>query len=325
MSDQYSQEAPDTTSANVNDKSTLGDQYSQKVPGTVSANVNDKSAADASPGADDDDDGLCTDKALKRALEACVLKPGMPTTTIEERNALYIESITDQGQRLKNELDKAQENFDSIDQVRDANTSRHQAPWLQGIWLKSNNELRRAERNFNQFVVDIEHLMDMPPLARSEMYAQVTARRNRAVAKNREADDIEDSLEEPKDQEDFDVAQLRMEVMDLRQANTDLSKNFEKAEKDTSRLERELDREKRDAIQKLVQVEQMSEMERLVASEESEILRYEVKVLSGRVAELSGTSTTTATAPCKWHEPGMCVSSSQEEQARGKFCRLLIR
>ncbi|KAK4953275.1 hypothetical protein LTR10_008984 [Elasticomyces elasticus] len=307
-------------SANANDKSALGDQYSQEVPDTVSAKVND-----ASPGADSDDDDPCNDTGLKRALEACVLKPGMPTTKIEDRNALYIESIADERERLKNELDKAQENFDSIDEVRDANTSRHQAPWLHGIWLHSNNKLRRAERDFNQFVIDIEHLMDMPPLARNEMFAQFTARRTRAVAENKKADDIEDSIEEPKDQEDFDVAQLRMEVMDLKQANTDLSKNFEKAEKDISRLERELDREKRDAIQKLVQVEQMSEMERLVASEESEILRYEVTVLSERVAELSGTSTTTAAAPCKWHEPGMCVSSSQEEQARGKFCRLLIR
>ncbi|KAK5717618.1 hypothetical protein LTR17_015971 [Elasticomyces elasticus] len=313
-------------SANVNDKSALGDQYSQEVHDTMSANVNDKSAADASPGADgDDDDDLCTDKALKRALEACVLKPGVPTTKIEERNAFYIESITDQHKRLKTELDKAQENFDSIDEVRDANTSRNQAPWLQGIWLHSNNKLRRAERDFNQFVIDIEHLMDMPPLARNELFAQFTARRTRAVEKNKEADDIEDSLEEPKDQKDFDVAQLRMEVMDLKQANTDLTRNMDRAEKDISRLERELDREKRDAIYASVQATQRSEMERLVASEECETLRYEVKVLSERVAELSGTSTTTAAAPCKWHEAGMCVSSSQEEQARGKFCRLLIR
>ncbi|KAK4894153.1 hypothetical protein LTR27_007519 [Elasticomyces elasticus] len=90
-----------------------------------------------------------------------------------------------------------------------------------------------AVRGYNVFAENTELAFDKPPLARNEMCAQFTARRTRAVAINKAADDIEDSLEEP-----FDVAQLRMEVMDLKQANTDLSKNFERAEKDISRLER---------------------------------------------------------------------------------------
>ncbi|KAK5686750.1 hypothetical protein LTR17_026869 [Elasticomyces elasticus] len=56
-----------------------------------------------------------------------------------------------------------------------------------------------AVRGYNLFAENTELPFDKRPLARDGMYAQYTARRTRAVAITKEADEIEDSLEGPKD------------------------------------------------------------------------------------------------------------------------------
>ncbi|KAK3633259.1 hypothetical protein LTR56_002494 [Elasticomyces elasticus] len=94
-------------------------------------------------------------------------------------------------------------NFNQLHEIVSGNNTQI-ATKLQAFEIKPRNTTSRpltatAVRGYNLFAENTELPFDQGPLARNGMYAQFTAKRTRAVAINKEADEIEDSLEERQD------------------------------------------------------------------------------------------------------------------------------
>ncbi|TKA83402.1 hypothetical protein B0A55_00339 [Friedmanniomyces simplex] len=177
-----------------------------------------------------------TDYGLKRALERSVLRPTMPITHRDQKDAEYIEYIAQQRQLLRDQLRGAEQRYNEIDEERDANEDSIQAIWLHAAWLRASNDLQRAERSYNIFMDEIKVLLEMPPIPRADMYSEVTVKRNQAHRDLKEAEAIEDALLEPSNRSKFEMATLKKEVRDLKVQLTEASKSFTWAQEEINRM-----------------------------------------------------------------------------------------
>ncbi|KAK1815983.1 hypothetical protein LTR12_009580 [Friedmanniomyces endolithicus] len=160
----------------------------------------------------------------------------MPTTKKDEKDAEYIEHLAEHRQRLLDMLRGAEQVFSDVDEDRNVNEDRIQAIWLHAAWLRANNNLQRAERNYVIFMDDVKLLMEMPPISRADLYSEVTVKRLQAHHDLKVADAIEDALRDPSDQSGFEIAKLKTEVRDLRVQLTEASRHFTWAQEEINKM-----------------------------------------------------------------------------------------
>ncbi|TKA37809.1 hypothetical protein B0A54_09811 [Friedmanniomyces endolithicus] len=303
-----------------------------------------------------------TDYGLRRALQRSVLRPAMPTTKRDEKDAAYIEHLAERRQRLLDQLHGAEQVFNDVDEERNVNEDPILAIWLHAAWLRASNNLQRGERNYVIFMDDVKLLMEMPPVSRADLYSEVTVKRNQAHQDLIVADAIEDALLEPSDPSKFEIAKLETELRALK-----------KHVMTTESLQREL-QGLRMRVEELVQVNHEYDVE---TTRQDELLRQlrsgapqpPVKKAntcepskaraeqSDRGSDDNRSAHTARTRPgsphqgsdfhvsdaatlgdigdaeslhhsqsvrtvCSWHAPKTCRVATPEEQARGKFCRV---
>ncbi|KAK0255561.1 hypothetical protein LTR29_000104 [Friedmanniomyces endolithicus] len=177
-----------------------------------------------------------TDYGLRRALQRSILRPAMPTTKRDEKDAEYIERVAEHRQRLLDQLHGTERVFNDVDEERNVNEDRIQAIWLHAAWLRASNNLQRAERNYVIFMDDVKLLMEMPPISRADLYSEVTVKRLQAHHDLKVADAIEDALLEPSDRPGFELAKLKTEVRDLKVLLTEASRQFTWAQEEINKM-----------------------------------------------------------------------------------------
>ncbi|KAK0257104.1 hypothetical protein LTS09_008009 [Friedmanniomyces endolithicus] len=177
-----------------------------------------------------------TDYGLRRALQRSVLRPAMPTTKRDEKDAAYIEHLAERRQRLLDQLHGAEQVFNDVDEERNVNEDPILAIWLHAAWLRASNNLQRGERNYVIFMDDVKLLMEMPPVSRADLYSEVTVKRNQAHQDLIVADAIEDALLEPSDPSKFEIAKLETELRALKVQLTQASRQFTWAQEEINKM-----------------------------------------------------------------------------------------
>lgn len=178
------------------------------------------------------DSAVVSDYGLKRALNRKVqVQPNRDPTKKELKDAEYLNYIDKRHEELLGELDAAALALEAIDNQRYSNDDPTMEGHLNKAYLKANNRMTRAEREYNCFVSDIADLRDMAPLSREAMEAGFSCQKTKQKV-DRSREDRKLELEHQEDEK----AKLEKQNIELRAEVKFLHKAFDSVQEDANGL-----------------------------------------------------------------------------------------